>query len=150
LLDFGQPCMIPGIAGIDAHRALRASKRIGAIEKISHGQSRDRITRGGQGKDRQKCGDALTGCTRWTQVFIIYGIMQRSLIGGLSIFLSVLLAAPPAIGVATSSGSFQVNHAQVSGNSTVFDGASVETTEATSRVRLNGGAWIELAPESKA
>ena len=43
-----------------------------------------------------------------------------------------------------------MNHARVSGNSTVFDGASVETSEATSRVRLNGGAWIELAPESKA
>jgi hypothetical protein len=61
-----------------------------------------------------------------------------------------LLAAPPAIGVATSTGSFQLNHAQVSGNGTVFDGASLETAEATSRVRLNGGAWIELAPESKA
>ena len=76
--------------------------------------------------------------------------MQRPFTIGLSIFLSSLLAAPPAIGVATSTGSFQVNHAQVSGNSTVFDGASVETSEATSRVRLNGGAWIELAPESKA
>ncbi len=76
--------------------------------------------------------------------------MQRSFTIGLSLSLSALLAAPPAIGVATSTGSFQVNHAQVSGNGTVFDGASVETAEATSRVRLNGGAWIELAPESKA
>jgi hypothetical protein len=83
-------------------------------------------------------------------VFIIYGIMQRAFTIGAAIFLSALLAAPPAIGVATSTGSFQVNHARVSGNSTVFDGAAVETAEATSRVRLNGGAWIELAPESKA
>jgi hypothetical protein len=83
-------------------------------------------------------------------VFIIYGIMRRLCTFGLSIFLCGLQAAPPAIGVATSTGGFQVNHAQVWGNSTVFDGAAVETAEATSRVRFNGGAWFELAPESKA
>jgi len=76
--------------------------------------------------------------------------MQRLLIILISCTLPAIHAAAPAIGVATSSGSFQVNHARVSGNSTVFDGAAVETEESTSRVRWNGGAWIELAAESKA
>jgi len=68
----------------------------------------------------------------------------------ISLTAAPIEAAAPAIGVAMSPGTFQVNHARVSGNSTVFEGAAVETQEATSRVRLNGGAWIELSAESRA
>ena len=64
--------------------------------------------------------------------------------------IGCVFGAAPAIGVATSPGSFQLDHARVSGNGTVFEGAAIETAEATSRVRLNGGAWIELASESRA
>ena len=73
-------------------------------------------------------------------------------------FLSVVLtetlafglASGPAIGLATATGSFRLDNSQVFGNATLFEGASVQTDEASSRLQLNNGARIELAPESRA
>ena len=64
--------------------------------------------------------------------------------------VSVNLAAGPAIGIATAQGSFQLDRARVSGNATLFEGALVETAEASSRLQLHGGTRFELAPESRA
>ncbi len=78
------------------------------------------------------------------------GIMQRFVVFVITFSVAGLHAAAPAIGVVTSSGSFQMNHERVSGNGTVFEGAAIQTEEDTSRVRLKGGAWVELAAESRA
>lgn len=56
----------------------------------------------------------------------------------------------PVIGIAVANGTFQVDNAQVAGNSTLFDGSTVETTEASSRLRLRNGTRVELAAGSRA
>jgi hypothetical protein len=59
------------------------------------------------------------------------------------------IAGPPTIGTATSPGDFRVDGATVRGNSTIFDGNTVETASARSVLELNG-AQITLSPESRA
>jgi hypothetical protein len=59
-------------------------------------------------------------------------------------------SAGPVIGIAVAKGTFQVDNAQVAGNSTLFDGSKVETTEASSRLRLQNGTRVELAAGSRA
>src|SRR6202043_3517091 len=64
--------------------------------------------------------------------------------------LTISQAAGPAIGFAIAKGSFQIDGASVSGNATLFGGATIETGEASSRLQFSNGARIELAPESRA
>jgi hypothetical protein len=59
-------------------------------------------------------------------------------------------AAGPALGVAIAKGSFQIDGSSVSGNATLFGGATIETGEASSRLQFSNGARIELAPHSRA
>jgi hypothetical protein len=71
----------------------------------------------------------------------------------LALNLAGVLAAGstgPVIGIAVANGTFQVDNAQVAGNSTLFDGSTVETTEASSRLRLRNGTRVELAAGSRA
>jgi hypothetical protein len=62
--------------------------------------------------------------------------------------LLVLSAASPSIGFVKSAGEFRVDGSAVRGNSTVFDGAVVETTAARSVIQL-ADAQITLAPDSR-
>ncbi len=61
----------------------------------------------------------------------------------------VLRAAAPVIGTVTAKGSFRLDNSTVNGNATLFEGAWVETTSATSSMRMNSGAILSLAPSSK-
>ena len=61
-----------------------------------------------------------------------------------------LTAATSAIGLATADGSFQVNTTKVWGNTTLFDGCVIETANAPSRLKLNNGARLRLATDSRA
>jgi hypothetical protein len=61
----------------------------------------------------------------------------------------VLTAAPDSIGVVRSAGDFRVDGSTVRGNSTVFDGSVIETSDARSVIQLNG-AQITLSPDSRA
>ena len=56
----------------------------------------------------------------------------------------------PVIGIAVANGTFQVDNAQVTGNTTLFDGSKIETAESSSRLRLRDGTRVELvgAPAS--
>ena len=63
---------------------------------------------------------------------------------------SVVFGATPAIGIVTASGHFLVEKSQVWGNSTVFDGATIETTQASSDVALKSGVKVQLGAKSKA
>lgn len=58
-------------------------------------------------------------------------------------------AAGPAIGVVLTKGSFQADQSQVWGNGTLFEGTTIETGQASSDLRLNCGARIALAAQSR-
>jgi hypothetical protein len=59
-------------------------------------------------------------------------------------------AAAPPIGIVTASGHFTVDDAEVWGNTTLFDGGSVETDAASSAVTLRNGVKIQFASASSA
>jgi len=64
--------------------------------------------------------------------------------GGLS-----LAAATSYIGVAMSQGNIFINDARTAGNATLRDGSTLETQTSGSQVKLNGGAQLRLASESR-
>jgi len=63
--------------------------------------------------------------------------------------LGLLSAATPGIGVAMSEGSVLINSSSAAGNATIFDGNTLETQSTASQVRLNGGARLRLASDSR-
>ena len=62
---------------------------------------------------------------------------------------TLLSAATPGIGIAMSQGNVLINSASTAGNATIFDGNTLETQSATSRVRLTDGAELRLAADSR-
>jgi len=64
-------------------------------------------------------------------------------------FNLVAWAAPPAIGTVIANGAFRLDNAAVTGNATLFEGSSVETASAVSRLELATGARLSLAASSK-
>lgn len=58
-------------------------------------------------------------------------------------------AAEVPIGIAVAGGQFRVDRAEVSGNASLFDGSVVRTAAASSKVRLNGGARLEVGSQSQ-
>jgi hypothetical protein len=61
----------------------------------------------------------------------------------------LLSAATSSIGIAMSEGSILINNSKAAGNATVFEGSTIETQSAVSQVRLNGGAQLRLASDSR-
>lgn len=64
--------------------------------------------------------------------------------------LALSFGAEPAIGIAMASGSFRVNNVEVTGNTTLFEGAVVKTSGASLKFRTSGGARVELGTGSQA
>jgi hypothetical protein len=64
--------------------------------------------------------------------------------------LSFGATATEAIGVAVATGSFEVDASQVYGNTTLFDGSTIRTAQASSRLQLKNGTRLELGEESQA
>jgi hypothetical protein len=64
--------------------------------------------------------------------------------------LSFGATAAEAIGVAVATGSFEVDASQVYGNTTLFDGSTIRTGQASSRLQLKNGTRLELGAESQA
>ncbi|MGA3201305.1 MAG: hypothetical protein ABSF12_02295 [Bryobacteraceae bacterium] len=58
--------------------------------------------------------------------------------------------AAPVIGTVMAKGSFRLDNATVTGNATLFEGATIETKDARSRMELSSGARVSLGAESKA
>jgi hypothetical protein len=58
-------------------------------------------------------------------------------------------AAAPVIGIATARGGFLIDNTPVRGNTTLFEGAMVETSAAPSLVQLQGGARMQLGSASR-
>ncbi|HLW76091.1 MAG TPA: hypothetical protein VKS01_03880 [Bryobacteraceae bacterium] len=63
---------------------------------------------------------------------------------------TAMFAATPAIGIVTASGHVSIEHSQVWGNATLFDGATIETNAASSDVALRNGVRLQLGASSKA
>ncbi len=63
--------------------------------------------------------------------------------------LGLLSAATSGIGVAMSEGNILINSSSAAGNATIFNGSTLETLTATSQVRLNDGAQLRLASDSR-
>jgi hypothetical protein len=59
------------------------------------------------------------------------------------------MASPPSIGVIQSPGDFQVDGSTVRGNATLFEGSTIQTAAAQSRIKLSSGAEIVLQPSSR-
>jgi hypothetical protein len=58
--------------------------------------------------------------------------------------------ASPAIGIATASGHFTLEKSQVWGNSTLFEGSTVETGVASLQLALQNGVRVQLGSDSRA
>jgi hypothetical protein len=67
----------------------------------------------------------------------------------LAVQLSLVSAATPAIGVAFSTGSIMINNAKAEGNASIFDGNTIETGAAGSRLQLKNGSSVQLSSESR-
>lgn len=67
----------------------------------------------------------------------------------MAVQLSVVSAATPAIGVALSSGSIMINNAKAEGNASIFDGNTIETGLAASRLQLKNGSSVQLSAETR-
>jgi len=68
---------------------------------------------------------------------------------GLSVGVVGAPAATPAIGVAMSEGTIVVNDAQTPGNTTVFNGTTLQTQRTSSQVQLKDGAQVRFDSESR-
>jgi len=60
------------------------------------------------------------------------------------------MAVPPSIGVIRSNGDFLVDGSTVSGNATLFEGSTIQTAAAQSKVQLSSGVQIVLDPNTRA
>ena len=76
---------------------------------------------------------------------MVYLVLALTILGA----PCTLSASSPAIGMATATGSFAVNHSQVNGKAALFDGAVVETAGASSRLELSNGARLEVGVNSR-
>jgi hypothetical protein len=75
--------------------------------------------------------------------------VQAVIAAALTANLSLVSAATPAIGVAFSNGTLLINNASTVGNASLFDGSTVETSGAASRLHLKSGADVQMASESR-
>ena len=60
-----------------------------------------------------------------------------------------LIAAGPAIGFAVADGGFRVDNSTVRGNGSVFEGSTIITDRAASRLQFDNGARLQLAADSQ-
>ena len=63
---------------------------------------------------------------------------------------SVVFGATPAIGIVTAAGQFMVEKSAVWGNSTLFDGTTIQTDQASSELSLRNGVKVQLGAKSRA
>ena len=67
----------------------------------------------------------------------------------ISLQLGIGMAAAPAIGTVIAGGAFRLDHADVNGNATLFEGSLLETAAAASTVSLASGARLSLEAASR-
>ena len=74
---------------------------------------------------------------------------KLQVVGVLFCFLSYAEAGTISIGTASARGDLRVDHYNVKGNATLFDGSVVETNLASADLRLNKGTEITMAAASR-
>ncbi len=80
----------------------------------------------------------------------MYKMSAQSLIAlTLATNLSLLTAATPSIGVALANGSINIDKTRMPGNAPLFEGNTIETDRASSRLQLTNGVRVVLATDSK-
>lgn len=67
----------------------------------------------------------------------------------MSLQLGIATAAAPVIGTVIAGGSFRLDHLNVTGNATLFEGSLLETSAAVSTVALSSGARVSLEAGSR-
>lgn len=75
---------------------------------------------------------------------------SKLLVCTVAIAATSAIAGTPAIGIVTASGHVTVDRSEVWGNSTLFNGATVETTSASSDLALRNGVRLQLGAGSRA
>ena len=65
-----------------------------------------------------------------------------------AVTIAYVIAASPAIGVASAVGTFMLNSSEVEGNANLFDGSRIRTDKASSKVYLMSGAALVLGVDS--
>ena len=75
--------------------------------------------------------------------------MQAMVALAMSIQIGIVTAAAPAIGTVIASGAFRLDHLNVTGNATLFEGSLLETGGAASTIALANGARLSLAAASR-
>jgi hypothetical protein len=65
-----------------------------------------------------------------------------------AVTIAYVIAASPAIGVASAVGTFMLNSSEVEGNANLFDGSRIRTDKASSKVYLMSGAALVLGVNS--
>jgi len=75
--------------------------------------------------------------------------MQIVIALGISLRITVAVAAPPVIGTIVTRGSFRLDNATVAGNATLIEGAVLETSFDSSTVELSSGARLVMGASSK-
>lgn len=77
-------------------------------------------------------------------------VISKSVFFLAAVLASGVYAGNPAIGIVTASGHVTVERSEVWGNSTLFDGATVETKSSSSDLALRNGVRLQLGAESRA
>ena len=103
----------------------------------------------GPGKTRRSAEESSSGLAIKRRNFVKLKTVQSVIAVLVSFNLSIVMAAPPSIGVAVTRGNFRVDDANVSGNATLVEGTTVETQRTASSLQLTAGAHIALASDSK-
>jgi len=75
--------------------------------------------------------------------------VQATIAWAMSFQLGIGIAAAPAIGTVITSGAFRLDHLNVSGNATLFEGSLLETAGSASTVALSSGARLSLEASSR-
>ncbi|MDQ6700751.1 MAG: hypothetical protein M3Z36_11270 [Acidobacteriota bacterium] len=67
----------------------------------------------------------------------------------LTTHIGIMPAAAPSIGVALGNGNVTVDNTRTPGNAPIFEGNTIETAKASSRLQLQNGANVQLASDSR-
>jgi hypothetical protein len=76
-------------------------------------------------------------------------VISKSLSFSSLVFAATAFAGAPAIGIVTASGHVTVERSEVWGNSTLFDGATVETKASSSDLALRNGVRLQFGAASR-
>lgn len=74
----------------------------------------------------------------------------ESAVAAMMALIMTASGAAPAIGTVVAKGAFRIDSATVTGNATLFEGVTIETKAASSRMELSSGAKVALGADSKA